>query len=73
MCREALVSSKSEHVTISYIVRALPVSKPTVYEMIKRGEFPAPDLHLLQSNRRFWWKSTADRAIARILGEAVAE
>lgn len=65
--------SKPEYVQIRYIVDRLPASKPTIYKMIESGEFPAPDIFLRTTNRRFWLRTTADAGIAKIMSKAVVK
>lgn len=61
-----------DYVGTGFILTRLFVSRPTIYEMIKRGELPAPDL-VLQSGRKYWKRERAIAAVERILNGEGAE
>ena len=61
-----------DYVGTGFILTRLFVSRPTIYEMIKRGELPAPDL-TLQSGRKYWKRDRALAAIRAILGTEVEQ
>ncbi len=58
--------TKPDYVGTGFILTRLFVSRPTIYEMIKRGELPEPDI-TLQSGRKYWRREVALAAVQSIL------
>ncbi len=65
--------SKKNYVTIAFFHDRLHfLSRAAVYDMIRRGDLPSPDI-TLPSKRMYWREDVARAAVQSIMGAEVAE